>query len=132
MRSAFSLLYLMYFFFPRLDPEAEVPADSRLQAALDEAPHAPDGPSVSLMFPPVDEGDEAGRVQETLGSGARLQPWFLEAEAGCGPLARVGPQQQADKVLGGPADTLEIVPGKAEVQSADVLAGLLGTFVQEG
>lgn len=84
------------------------------------------------MFPPVDEGDEAGGVQEALRSGARLQPRLLQAEPGGGPLARVGPQQQADEVLGRPADALEVIPGEAEVQPADVQTRLLGALVQEG
>lgn len=54
---------------------------SGLQAALDEAPHTSDGPSIGLVFPPVDEGDETGRVQGALGSGTRLQPRLLQAES---------------------------------------------------
>lgn len=44
-------------------------ADSGLEATLDEAPDSSDGPSISLMFPPVYEGDESGGVQTALRSG---------------------------------------------------------------
>ena len=89
------------------------------------------------MFPPVYEGDEAGGVQAALGSGAAviwrsLQPWLLETEPSRGPPARVGPQEQADEVPGGLADALEVIPGEAEIQPADVQAGLLGALIEEG
>ncbi|KAF3833684.1 hypothetical protein F7725_024888 [Dissostichus mawsoni] len=108
--------------------------NSRLQAALDEAPDSPDGPGVGLILPPVDEGDEAGRVQAALRPGPFvrgfvLQPGLLDAERGWRSPSRVGPQQQADEVPGPLADALEVVPGEAEVQPADVQAGLLGTLV---
>lgn len=104
---------------------------------MDEAPDSSDGPSVSLMFPPVYEGDEAGGVQAALCSGpavsqAGLQPRVLKAEPGRRPPARVGPQKQAHEVPGRLADALEVIPGEAEVQPADVQAGLLGALVEEG
>lgn len=49
-----------------------VPLHSGLKATLDEAPDSSDGPGVSLMFPPVYEGDEAGSVQAALCSGATV------------------------------------------------------------
>lgn len=87
---------------------------------MDEAPDSSDGPSVSLMFPPVYEGDEAGGVQAALRSGPAvrrpgLQPRLLEAEPGWRPPAWVGPQEQADEVPGRLADALEVIPGEAEV-----------------
>ncbi|TNN54899.1 Growth factor receptor-bound protein 10 [Liparis tanakae] len=106
-----------------------------LEATLDEAPDSAHGPGVGLVLPPVDEGDEAGGVQAALGAAVRgvgLQPRLLEAEPGGGPPARVGPQQQADEVPGPLADALEVIPGEAEVQPADVQARLLGALVQEG
>lgn len=87
---------------------------------MDEASDSSDGPGVSLMFPPVYEGDEAGGVQAALGSGPALsrtglQPRLLEAEPGQRPPARVGPQEKADEVPGRLADALEVIPGEAEV-----------------
>lgn len=113
------------------------PLDLGLKATLDEAPDSSDGPRISLMFPPVYEGDEAGRVQTAFCSSpaisrASLQPRLLEAEPCWRPLAWVGPQKQADEVPGRLADTLEVIPGEAEVQPADVQAGLLCAFVKEG
>lgn len=104
---------------------------------MDEAPDASDGPGISLVFPPVYEGDEAGRVQAALGSRpvvvqTRLQPRLLQTEPGRRPPAGVGPQKQTDEVSGGLADALEVIPGEAEIQPADVKAGLLGTLVEEG
>lgn len=89
------------------------------------------------MFPPVDEGDEARRVQAALRPGppvslAGLQPRFLEAEPSRRPPAGVGAEEQADEVPGPLADPLEVIPGEAEVQPADVQAGLLRAVVQEG
>lgn len=89
------------------------------------------------MLPPIYEGDEAGGVQTALRSrpavgGSGLQPRLLEAESSRRPLARVGPQEQADEVPGRLADALEVIPGEAEVQPADVQARLLSAFIQEG
>ena len=98
---------------------------------MDEVPHAADGPCVCLVFPAVDEGDEAGGVQATIGH-ATLQPGLLEAQPGQGPPAGVGPQQQAHKVPGGLAHALEVVPGEAEVQPADVQTRLLCALIKEG
>lgn len=124
--------FISLFHFFRLQTQCWR-SDSGLQAALDEAPHTSNGPCISLMFPPVNEGDEAGRVQEAfITPRAWLQPCFLQAEPSWRSLGWVGPQQQADKVLCGLADTLEVVPGEAEVQAADVLASLLSTLIQEG
>lgn len=108
-----------------------------LKATLDEAPDSSDGLGVRLMFPPVYKGDEARGVQTALCSGpaiswTRAQPSLLEAEPSWRPLPWVGPQEQADEVPGRLADALEVIPGEAEVQPADVQAGLFCTFVQEG
>ena len=89
------------------------------------------------MLPAVYEGDEAGGVQTALRSSwvigrSGLQPRLLEAERGRRPLARVASQEQADEVAGSLADALEVIPGEAEVQPADVQAGLLGAFIEEG
>lgn len=89
------------------------------------------------MLPSVYEGDEAGGVQTALCSGlaigrSGLQPRLLEAESGRRPLGRVGSQEQTDEVPGCLAHTLEVIPGEAEVQPADVQAGLLRAFVEEG
>lgn len=118
-------------------PTGLLPLDLGLKATLDEAPDASDGPGVRLVLPPVYEGDQARGVQAALGSGravgrAGLQPRLLEAQPGRGPPARVGPQEQADEIAGRLADALEVVPGEAEVQPADVQAGLLGALVEEG
>lgn len=112
-------------------------SNSRLKATLNEAPDASDGPCVRLVFPPVDEGDEASRVQAALRSDppvarAGLQPRFLEAEPSRGSPAGVGAEEQAHEVPGRLADPLEVVPGEAEVQPADVQAGFLRALVQEG
>lgn len=113
------------------------PLNSGLKTTLDEAPHSTDGPGVSLMFPPVYEGDEAGGVQAALCSGPALsrpglQPRLLKAEPGWRPPAWVGPQEQADEIPSRLADALEVIPGEAEVEPADVQAGLLGALVKEG
>lgn len=112
-------------------------SNPRLKPALNEAPDPSDGPRVRLMLPPVDEGDEARRVQAALRPGppvplAGLQPRLLEAEPGRRSLAGVEAEQQADEVPGPLADPLEVIPGEAEVQPADVQAGLLRALVQEG
>lgn len=96
------------------------PLNLGLKATLDEAPDASDGPGISLMFPPVYEGDEAGGVQATICSGPAvsrpgLQPRLLKAEPGWRPSAWVGPQKQADEVPGCLADALEVIPWEAEV-----------------
>lgn len=109
-------------------------SDLRLEPALDEAPHASDGPGVRLMLPPVDEGDEARGVQAGLRPAALPgpQPRLLQAEADRRPPAGLGAQQQADEVPRRLADAVEVVSGEAEVQPADVEAGLLRALVQEG
>lgn len=107
----------------------------RLKSTLDEIPNSSDGSGVSLMFPPVYEGNETGGVQAALCSGpaiASLQPWVLEAESGWRPSAWVGPQQQADEVPGRLADTLEVIPREAEVQPADVETRFFCALVKEG
>lgn len=91
-----------------------------LEATLDEAPDSSHGPGISLVFPPVYEGDEAGGIQAALCSGPAvsrtgLQPRLLEAEPSQGPLARVGPQEQTDEVSSRLANALEVIPGEAEV-----------------
>lgn len=89
------------------------------------------------MLPPVYKGDEAGGVQTALRSSLvigrpGLEPRLLEAECGRRPLAGVGPQEQTDEVPRCLADTLEVIPGEAEVQPADVQAGLLRALIEEG
>lgn len=96
------------------------PLNSGLKATLDEAPDSSDGPGVSLMFPSVYEGDEAGGVQAALCSGPAVswtgrQPRLLEADPGWRPPAWVCPQEQADEVPGRLADALEVILGEAEV-----------------
>lgn len=96
------------------------PLNSGLKATLDEAPDSSDGPGISLVFPPIYEGDEAWCVQAALCSGpavsrSGLQPRLLEAEPGWRPPGWIGPQKQADEVPGCLADPLEVIPGKAEV-----------------
>lgn len=137
MRSAFFLSSQSWTTDSRAARRQSDPLRLRLKATLDDAPDSTDGTSVCLMLPSVDEGDEAGGVQTALRSSSvigrsGLQPRLLEAESGRGPLARVGSQEQADEVPGSLADTLEVIPGEAEVQPADVQAGLLCAFIEEG
>lgn len=113
------------------------PLRLQLKATLDDAPDSTDGASICLMLPSIYKGDEAGGVQAALRSSlaigrSGLQPRLLEAECGRRPLAGVGPQEQTDEVPGRLAHTLEVIPGEAEVQPADVQAGLLRAFVEEG
>lgn len=115
--------------------EAESCSNPRLKATVNEAPDPSDGPGIGLMFSPVNERNEAGGVQAALCPAvalASLQPRLLEAEAGRGPSARVGLQKQADEVPGRLADALEVIPGEAEVQPADVQASLLCALVKKG
>lgn len=93
---------------------------------------ATDGPNVVLVLAPVDEGDEPGRVNALCAAIVpRLQPGVLQANGGRGPLGWAALQERAGEVLGCTADAPEVVLREAEVQPADVEAGLLQAFVQE-
>lgn len=110
---------------------------SRLETTLNEAPDSSDGPGVRLVFSSVYEGDEARGVQTALRLRRTvihtgLQPRLLQTQSGGRPSAGLGPQEEADEIPGCLADAVEVVAGEAEVQPADVQAGLLGALVQEG
>lgn len=110
------------------------------QAAVEEGLDGVGGSGVVLVFPSLNEGDESGRVQvrdvllpgTCVGHAARLQPGLQQARRRGGSVLRLALQQQADKVLGGGAHSLEVVVREAEVQTADVETRLLEAFVQEG
>lgn len=107
---------------------------------MEEGLDGVDGSGVVLVFPSLDEGDEPGRVQVRdvllpgagVGHAARLQPGLQQARRRGGTALRLALQQQAHKVLGGGAHSLEVVVREAEVQAADVETRLLEAFIQEG
>lgn len=117
---------------------------------MEEGLNGPNGPDVVLVFPPLDEGDEPGGVQmcavvtrrrrlrvihvavPAADYASGLEPRVLQAEPSRGPSLQLALEQQADKVLGFCAHTLEVVLGETEVQPTDVQTRLLEAFVQEG
>lgn len=122
------------------------------QAALKEGLNGPNGPNIILVFASLDEGNEPGRVQmccvmilrrrlRVIEGGmcsfsvyhtSRLEPGLLQAGRRGGPSFWLTLKQQADKVPGSWAHTLEVVLREAEVQATDVQTCLLQTLVQEG
>lgn len=63
---------------------------------------------------------------------SRLEPGLPQAGRCGGPSLRLALEQQADKVPGSCAHSLEVVLREAEVQATDVQTCLLQTFIQEG
>lgn len=123
-------------------------SDVAEQAAVEEGRDRVHGPCVVLVFPPLDEGNESGRVQvrrlmvrrcarvlrpsESRGDRAPgLEPRLLQARQRSGPSLRLALEQQADEILGARAHALEVVLREAEVQAADVQTGLLQALIQE-
>lgn len=70
--------------------------------------------------------------ESSVDDASRLEPRLLQAGQRSGPSLGLTLEQQADKVLGGHAHSLEVVLREAEVQTADVQTRLLQALVQEG
>lgn len=123
------------------------------QAAVEEGLNGANGPNIVLVFPSLDEGNESGGVQVMIlrwgqrwwlcviqGGMAdvpvyhtsRLEPGLLQAGRCRGTSLWLALEQQADKVPGSWAHTLEVVLREAEVQATDVETRLLQTLIQEG
>ena len=140
--------------------KAERVADTLLSRELDvvEQPavkkglNGGDGPNIVLVFPSLDEGDESGGVQMlmilwqrwwlcmvqggvtsvSVHHASGLQPGLLQAGPRRGAPLRLALEQQAHKVPGSSAHTLEVVLREAEVKTTDVQTRLLQTLIQEG
>lgn len=67
-----------------------------------------------------------------VGHTAGLEPGLQQARRRRRPALWLALQQQAHKVLGSGAHSLEVVLWEAEVQAADVQTRLLQAFIQEG
>lgn len=63
---------------------------------------------------------------------SRLEPGLQQTGRCRGPSLRFALEQQADKILGSWANTLEVVLREAEVEATDVQTRLLQTLIQEG
>lgn len=85
------------------------------------------------LFASVDKRGESDGVQWCFGviSTMSADPRVLQARGGARPLSGVLVERGHDEVFGGLADAAEVLLGEAEVQPADVDAGLLQTLVQE-
>lgn len=115
------------------------------QPALQEGFNGADGPSVVLVFPSLDEGNESGGVQVILvwlseavvsvvpahHSSVGLEPGLLQEACRRGSALRLNLKKQPHKVSGRWTHTLEVVLGETEVQTTDVQTSLLQTLVQE-
>lgn len=75
---------------------------------------------------------QGGMSSVSVNHTSRLEPGLLQAGRCRGPSLRLALKQQADKVPGGWAHTLEVVLREAEVQATDVQTCLLQTLIQEG
>lgn len=122
------------------------------QPAVKKGLNGGDGPNIVLVFPSLDEGDESGGVQMlmilwqrwwlcmvqggvtsvSVHHASGLQPGLLQAGPRGGAPLRLALEQQAHKVPGSSAHTLEVVLREAEVKTTDVQTRLLQTLIQEG
>lgn len=85
------------------------------------------------LFASVYKRGESGGVQWRFGviPAVSADPGVLQARGRAGPFPGVLVQRGHDEVFGGLADPAEVLLRKAEVQPADVDAGLLQTLVQK-
>lgn len=103
------------------------------QATMQECLETGHGSQVVLMFPPLYKRDESGSVEASCSRGCvGLQPLLLvQANLRRGTSARLALEQDAYQVQRCRTHAAEVVLREAEVQAADVEAGLLDTLVQE-
>ncbi|TNN51040.1 hypothetical protein EYF80_038770 [Liparis tanakae] len=106
------------------------------QAAAHQPLDVSDGPHVVQLSPPVDERGQSRRVQRRLGvlpavRAAAAHPRVLQAGSGARPLPGILLQRRGHKVPRRLAHIAEVLVREAEVQAADVDAGLLRRLVQE-
>lgn len=93
-------------------------SNPRQKPALQEVFNATDRSNIVLVFAPLNEGSQSGRVEDTRAFAtavARLQPLLLEGQRSRGTLGRVLLQEETHEILGLLAHSFKVVIWEAKV-----------------
>lgn len=91
-------------------------SNSRQKPALQKVFNATDRSNIILVFAPLNEGSQSGRVEDARASAiARLQPLLLEGQRSRGTLGGVLLQEEAHELLGLLAHSFKVVIWEAKV-----------------